>query len=223
MPRYDVLSEEAMALLDAGWRRLVAEVGVEFLHPRALELFAAAGQRVDEERVRFDPDFLVEQAALAPSSFRLRARNCRHDIVLGGDHMVFVPVQGPPYVRRGHERRPSTLTDFEDFCRLAQAVDDLDSAGGLPVETNDVPVEVRHLEQVRSLLLLTDKPFSGSQISGPAAVDSLAMGEIVFGAEAIAAAPCMYTNVNANSPLRWDERMLDALFVYAAAGQAAQQ
>lgn len=219
MPRYEILSEEALATLEAGWRRLAVEVGVEFLHPRALALFQAAGQAVDGQRVRLDPDFLLEQAGKAPSSFMLRARNPARDVVVGGEHMVFVPVQGPPNVIRAGVRTTSTLADYDDFCRFAQAVDVLDSAGGLPVETNDVPVEVRHLEHVRSLLLLTDKFFQGSQISGLAARDSLALGELAFG-DRLAHEPCMYTNVNVNSPLRWDDRMLDALFAYAEAGQA---
>ena len=219
MPRYEVLSEEALEALDRGWRRLASEVGVELLHPRALALLQAAGQRVDGERVRFDPDFLLEQAAKAPSSFTLHARNPQRSVVVGGDHMVFVPVQGPPNVIRDGVRRTSTLADFDDLCRFAQAVDELDSAGGLPVETNDVPVEVRHLEHVRSLVRLTDKLFQGSQISGLAARDSLALGELVFG-ERLERGACMYTNVNVNSPLRWDDRMLEALLVYAEAGQA---
>jgi hypothetical protein len=45
MPRLDVLSDDDLATLDAGWERLAAEVGVRFDHPRALELFHAAGQR----------------------------------------------------------------------------------------------------------------------------------------------------------------------------------
>lgn len=220
MQRYEALSEEALDVIDGGWRRLARDVGVEFLHPRALALFAAAGQLVEGERVRFDPDFLVEQAAKAPSSFTLHARNPERSVVLGGEHMVFVPVQGPPNVIHGGVRRPSTLADFDELCRFAQAVDELDSAGGLPVETNDVPVEVRHLEHVRSLVRLTDKLFQGSQISGAAARDSLELGTLVFGEEAMATRACMYTNVNVNSPLRWDERMLDPLLVYAEAGQA---
>ncbi len=219
MPRFEVLSEDALETLDRGWRRLASEVGVELLHPRALALLEAAGQRVDGERVRFDPDFLLDQAAKAPSSFALHARNPDRTVVVGGDHMVFVPVQGPPNVIRDGVRRTSTLADFDDLCRFAQAVDELDSAGGLPVETNDVPVEVRHLEHVRSLVRLTDKLFQGSQISGLAARDSLALGELVFG-ERLERGACMYTNVNVNSPLRWDDRMLEALLVYAEAGQA---
>ena len=55
MPRYEILSEDAMAVLDKGWRRLVSEIGVEFLSDRALDLFRAAGQAVEGNQVRFDP------------------------------------------------------------------------------------------------------------------------------------------------------------------------
>lgn len=219
LPPVEVLSDESLAMLDAGWRRLVTEIGVEFLHPGALERFARAGQRVEGNVVRFDPDFVAEQVALAPARFTLHARNPARDVVLGGDHMVLIPVQGPPYVRRGPERRVATLDDMDDFCRLAQALDDFDSAGGLPCEPSDRPVEARHLDILRSLVTLTDKPFQGSQISGTAARDSLELGRLVFGSRLDAGA-CMYTSLNANSPLRWDDRMLEALLTYAAAGQA---
>ena len=52
MPRYELLSEEALATLDGGWRRLVSEIGVEFDSDRALELFRAAGQKVEDARDR---------------------------------------------------------------------------------------------------------------------------------------------------------------------------
>jgi trimethylamine---corrinoid protein Co-methyltransferase len=38
MPRYEILSEEAMETLDGGWRRIVSELGVEFLSDEALDL-----------------------------------------------------------------------------------------------------------------------------------------------------------------------------------------
>jgi trimethylamine--corrinoid protein Co-methyltransferase len=53
MPRFEVLSADAMATLDRGWERLATEVGVRFDHPRALDLFRQAGQVVDGEVVRF--------------------------------------------------------------------------------------------------------------------------------------------------------------------------
>jgi trimethylamine---corrinoid protein Co-methyltransferase len=39
MPHYEILSQEAMTTLEGGWRRIVSEIGVEFVSERALELF----------------------------------------------------------------------------------------------------------------------------------------------------------------------------------------
>ena len=59
LPRYDILSEESMAVLDKGWRRIVSELGIEFMMPEAVELFKAAGMRTDGDKVFFDPDFVL--------------------------------------------------------------------------------------------------------------------------------------------------------------------
>jgi peptide/nickel transport system substrate-binding protein len=43
MPRYEPLGEGALLAVEAGVERLARDVGVQFDHPRALALFAAAG------------------------------------------------------------------------------------------------------------------------------------------------------------------------------------
>ena len=96
MPRFEPLSEEALATIDRGVDRLAAEVGVQFDHPDAIELFRAAGQTIVDQTVHFDPGFLRAQAARAPSSFRLRARVPERSLEVGGDTMLFGAVNGPP-------------------------------------------------------------------------------------------------------------------------------
>ena len=82
MPRYEVLSEEAMATLDRGWRRLMTEIGVEFMDERALELFRKAGQRVEDNTVFLDPDFVLDTDTLVTGDdcfvLTVRARSMRH-------------------------------------------------------------------------------------------------------------------------------------------------
>ena len=220
MPRYEILSEDAVATIDAGWRRLISEIGVQFDHPRALELFRAAGQDVDDDVVRLDPEFVLEQVARAPREFRMRARNPAHDLEIGGDRMAFVPVQGPPFVREGAVRREGTLADLERFVRLAQGATELDTPGSHIVEPNDLPLDSRHLYQQLALTTLSDKVFGGSPVSAEAARDCLHMAGILFGGrEAIEPDPVMFAIVNVNSPLRYDGRMLEALFEYSGAGQ----
>ena len=221
MPRYEILSQDAMAKLEAGWRRLVTEIGVEFMSDRALELFRKAGQRVEENTVFLDPDFLLEQVAKAPREFDVQARNPANSIHIGGDSMAFGAVYGPPFVREGEVRRDATMEDFRRFTKLAQSFAVLDSAGGVICEPNDTPLDSRHLDMTLALQTLTDKIYMGNVVSGVNARDTIAMGEILFGGrEAIEQTPASISLVNCNSPLRWDDRMLDALFEYAEANQA---
>jgi trimethylamine---corrinoid protein Co-methyltransferase len=221
MPRFEPLSEEALATIDAGAERLASEIGVQFDHPQALELFREAGQTVDGSTVRFDPGFLRAQAALAPSEFRMRARNPERDLVIGGDHMVFSPAQGPPFVRVDGERRDGTIADLESLLKLTQLSDVLDTPGRNILEPNDVPLDVRHLVRALAAIRLTDRVWSGEPSSDFAAADCLRMAEIVFGGrEAIEETPVLFANCNVNSPLRFDSRMLEGILGYAAAGQA---
>jgi trimethylamine--corrinoid protein Co-methyltransferase len=220
MPRYEILSEDAMDTLDRGWRRIVTELGVEFLLEDSLEEFRKAGQQVDGQNVKLDPDFILEQVAKAPREFDIRARNPEHTVHIGGDHMVFASVYGPPFVRQGDVRRDATMEDFENFVKLSQSFPQLDSPGGTIVEPNDRPLDSRHLDMVYALQTFSDKPYMGSVTSGPNALDTIAMGEILFGGrEAIEETPASVSLINVNSPLRFDDRMLAALHEYVRANQ----
>jgi trimethylamine--corrinoid protein Co-methyltransferase len=200
MPRYEVLSEDAMATLDRGWRRIVSELGIEFLLPEAVEVLRGAGQIVeDENRVRFDPEWILEQVAKAPRSFELQARNPARSVTIGGENMVFAPVYGCPFIREGDVRRDAKMADFENLTKLSQIFDELDSPGGTICEPEDRPLDSRHLDMVFALQTLTDKPYMGSVTSGPNAADTIRMGEILFGGrEAIERAPVSISLINVN-------------------------
>src|SRR5215469_15381377 len=220
MPRYEILSDDAVAVLDRGWRRIVSEIGVQFAKPEAVELFRQAGQQVDGDVVKFDPEFVLEQAAKAPREFDVQARNPANSVHIGGDDMVFGAVYGSPFIREGEVRRDATLDDFHRLAMLAQSFPELDSAGGVICEPNDAPLDSRHLDMVYALQTVTDKIYMGNVVSGPNAADTIAMTSILFGGrDAIERVPATISLINCNSPLRWDDRMLDAQFEYNRAAQ----
>lgn len=220
MPRYDILSEESMSVLDAGWRRIVSEIGVEFMSPWAVELLREAGQTVEEANVKFDPDWILQQVAKVPSEFNLRARNPKNNVHIGGNSMVFGGVYGPPFVREGNVRRDATFKDFENFCKLSQSFDALDSVGGVVCEPNDLSLDSRHLDMAFAAATLTDKFFMGNVVTAENARDVIRIAEIIHGGRAaIEETPALISLINCNSPLRWDDRMLDSLREYALAGQ----
>ena len=220
LPRYEILDEAALQELDRGWRRIVSELGIDFLHPEALDYLSKAGQKVEGDVVKFDPDWILEQVAKAPPEFDLQARNPERSVHIGGRHMVFSAVYGCPFIREGDVRRDAKMADFENLVRLSQAFPELDSPGGTICEPNDVPLDSRHLDMVFALMSLSDKPFMGSVTSGPNAADTIAMAELVFGRESLERTPAIISLINVNSPLRYDDRMLSALLEYTKANQA---
>src|SRR5258708_21016576 len=127
MPRYEVLSQDALGVLDKGWRRIVTDIGIQFAKPEAVELFRKAGQQVEDDVVKLDPDFVLEQIAKAPAEFDVQARNPANTVHIGGDQMVFSRVYGSPFVRAGEARRDATISDFRPLCSLPQSFPPLDS------------------------------------------------------------------------------------------------
>jgi len=220
MPRYEILSQESMATLTLGWRRIVSEIGIEFMSPWAIDVLRDAGQTVEGDNVKFDPDWILKQCALAPSEFNLRARNPKNNVHIGGNSMVFGGVYGPPFVREGDIRRDATFNDYENFCKLSQSFDALDSVGGVVCEPNDLSLDSRHLDMAYAAATLTDKFFMGNVVTAQNAIDVIKMAEIIHGGrQAIVETPALISLVNCNSPLRWDDRMLDSLREYVLAGQ----
>jgi trimethylamine--corrinoid protein Co-methyltransferase len=92
--------------------------------------------------------------------------------------------------------------------------------GGVLCEPMDIPVPHRHLEMTKSLLQHSDKPLMGSVTSRERAEQSLHMMGIVHGHDYVRDSTVSTSLANANSPLVWDQTMLDAVKVYAASNQA---
>src|SRR5450756_3238626 len=117
---YDLLSKEEEQAIHEQAMTILEEIGVDFLHERARDIFGKAGMKVDDNRVHFDRAFILEQVAKAPETFPLQARNPARSVVLGGDNVVTAPVYGPPFItdlERG--RRGATIEDFNNFDKMA--------------------------------------------------------------------------------------------------------
>jgi trimethylamine---corrinoid protein Co-methyltransferase len=217
----DILSEDQVQQIHEHAMLILQEIGVDFLHPKAIDIFKKAGLKIEENRVRFEAAFIEEQVAKAPASFQVQARNSANTVTIGRDFMVNAPVYGPPFITdldRG--RRGATIADFTNFDKMAQATPQIHCAGGTIVEPEDLPLETRHLDMVYSHIRWTDMPFMGSVISEENARDSIEMASILFGGrDRIEQTPALLALVNVNSPLRYDDRMLGALIEYASANQ----
>lgn len=220
LPVYEMVGEEGLQRIHDASMQVLAEVGVEFYDDEARDILRQHSARVEGDTVTFEPGLVAETLTKAPSQFTQLARNPANNLVIGGRHLTFAPVYGPPFVVDKRGRREAKLEDFENFVRLAYMSPTMHHSGGTIVEPTDVPAPVRHLDMIFSHIKYSDKAFMGSVTSPENAADSIRLAEIVFGAEPIRENPALISLININSPRRLDSTMLGALKVYARARQA---
>ena len=221
-PPVEPLTEEGVEAIHQGAMRILSEIGIVFLNEEARGIMAKAGCKLRDETVFFDPDFVMEQIALAPSSFTMTPRNPDRAITIGDGHIVFGNVSSPPNawdLERG--KRPGDFETFKEFMKLTQYFNCIHFAGGYPVEPIDIHAGVRHLDCLYEKLTLTDKVAHAYSLGAERVEDVMEMVRIAGGLthEEFDASPHMYTNINSVSPLQHDLPMLDGLMRLARRGQ----
>lgn len=216
------VSEDQLESIYAASLRVLAETGIDFLHPTAQKLWVEAGAELDGNRVRFDAELIESLIATAPSEFTMHSRNEAHNVRMGGDSVAFTAVASPPYVGdAAGGRREGNKADFDNLLRLAQSLNSVHLLGGYPVEPTDIHASVRHLHATRSVLTLTDKVPHVYSLGAQRNIDCLEMIRIVRGvnAESLDLQPSVHTIINASSPLRYDEPMLEGILQYSPRNQ----
>jgi trimethylamine--corrinoid protein Co-methyltransferase len=222
LPVTEVLSLEALEIIEANAETLLQEIGIEFRdHPRALALLKDAGCDINDQRVRFPKGLARKLCATVPPTYTQNARNPERNVRIGGNCTVLAPNYGSPFVHDLDQgRRYGTLADFQNFVKLAYTCPYIHHSGGTLCEPVDLPVNKRHLDMVYAHMRYSDKPFMGSVTHPMRAHDTIAMCEIVFGKEFVQSHTVCTSLINANSPLVWDQTMLGAADTYAANNQA---
>jgi trimethylamine--corrinoid protein Co-methyltransferase len=220
IPLYEVLNDEGLEMIHDGSCRILEEIGIDFRDAEALALWKDAGAEVKGARVHIPRELLMSLLARLPGQFTLTARNPERSVTVGGDHTIFLPTYGSPFVRmEDNVRRYGTMDDLQRFHRLAYMSPAIHNTGLVICEPTDIPVSKRHLHIVRSLITNSDKSFMGPVTAPERAQDAVDMAGILFGESFVHDHPVMVSLANCNSPLVWDETMLGALKVYARAGQ----
>ena len=221
LPVYDLVDDDALDQIHRASMHILSDIGIAFLDEESQAILRQHGAAVRDDIAYFDPDLVQEFVAKAPGQFTQLARNPERNVIIGGRHICFAPVYGPPYVHdMDYGRREATLVDFQNFVKLTYLSPYLHHSGGAIVEPTDEPVATRHLDMLFSHIKYSDKPFMGGVMAAEHAADSVRMAEILFGADEIHRNPALLSLINISSPRRLDDRMLGALKVYARARQA---
>ena len=220
LPLTEVMDEAQVARIDAASMHILENVGVQFRDPVALEDWRRAGAKVVGELVFLDRGLVRELIATIPETFTYHARNPANNLPFGGDHGIFIPMTGAPYLRDLDDvRRNPTLEDLANFHKLSHMLPAMHSSAHHIVEPYDHPISQRHLRITYSSMKHSDKTFMGMTTSPKNAEDVIDMARILFGNDYLETHPVVTGNCNGNSPLVWDETMLGAMRAFCRANQ----
>ena len=220
-----VVSDDELEAVHEASLTILRDIGIDVLLPEARTLLEVAGCTVSitDDRVRFDPEMVMDFVGSAPTEFTLHARNPAHTVQIGGDNVVFTAVASPPNVSdAAGGRRTGNLEDFRNLVRLSQHLNAVQVHAGYPVEPADVHASVRHLHAIADLCKLSDKAVNAYSLGADRNRDALEILRIAhqLTEDEIDDNTIVYSVINTSSPLRLDEPMCTGIIEYAARNQA---
>ena len=124
----EILTEEQVETIHKGTLEVLWVTGVRVEHKRALKLFERNGCKVDydEMRVKIPPGLVEECLRKCPSSFHVKARDSKNNLMLGGNTIYFGPAPGQQTVDLDTwEPRTATRKEFYDGVTVLDALENL--------------------------------------------------------------------------------------------------
>ena len=193
------------------------------LDPDKLEKVQDLGVRADKSKdMLFFPPHIVEEAlSWAPQTYDLCAPDPKNDLPLDGAHGYLTTDGSATYfldLDTG-ERRESTTKDLADLAIVGDYLPQI-SFFWPGVSAADKPPEVQHLYEYKTVMMNTSKhiqvmtaidPFSAQGTVDIAAAVS-------GGREALRKRPIISNFLCPISPLSFEKKGLDAVWIYAKAG-----
>jgi len=213
-PPLHMLTAEQEASIHGGALYTMQKTGMQIEHQGALSLMAEAGCEVDFEaqRVRI-PSWLIEECLRkVPSQFRLKARDPKQDLMVGGDSVYFMQGMGMRYIDLDTwETRPATGAEHRDAMIVADALPNIHLAEAWEIYTDrrNVPPVMGMLENLASGIRYSSK----TQVAG-----NIKDTEIFAIEMAKAVGTDLFPEIEHACPLTIQEGGADAAFRYAEAG-----
>ena len=210
--RIQYLSDSEKEFVHGKTLEVLAEVGVAYNTPQAIDLVEAAGAKVDRETLIAKLTWDVIEPALktVPKQVLLAGRVPEADVVLGGDRWVCTTDGMTTNILDDltGEVHNGTLKDLERFIRLMDAMPEIDTLWPNP-QTGDIDGHNMPLV-MQATTIRNGAKHSQDEVRAPEMVDPiLEMYEVAAGAKLTERPYFSVTNCTI-APLQHDKEMTEA-------------
>jgi len=210
-----VLSDDELYSIHLRSVEVLEEVGVKIPSETALKLFDEVGAEVDyKNQIVRIPQYLIEECIRkTPHKVTLYGRKPNYKLVLEKGKVYFGTVGFATRIMdlETGEYRPLLQEDLAQITKIADAMENVDFQliMGQPM---DVPMEVSDLYQILIALQNTSKHRSGQALDREKAKIAIKMASLAAGGEEeLKKKPIITLIICLNSPLYYDENLMEAL------------
>ena len=209
----DILAEEQIQSIHQATLNVLQEVGVHVLHDKAMALFGQNDCLVDldKKRVRIPPSLVEECLRRSPSSFRVKARDPKNDLLVGGNRVYFRNFPGMDTVDLDTwKRRSPTRKEYYDFVTVLDALPNVHALSGYPYYG---------FEGLPEVMKMSEGEAAKARNSSKIQIVTHAKGSEVFSIRIVKAAGGEAFGIaHPASPLSYYPEALEALFNFTEAG-----
>lgn len=165
--KLNTLNDEDVQKIHKATLEVLMNPGIRVEHEGALKVFKENGCEVDDETMIVKiPEAVVNKAlSTIPPEFTLYSRDGKHNMQWKSDGSITnnntfgIAAGVMHYVEPGkYERKPSTLQDLADICKILDYCDCVDCPTTPCSALDHADDPIRSLEEVRAMLYNTAKP-----------------------------------------------------------------
>lgn len=201
--------------------KLLAEVGVKFVSPEAIEILKANGIRCEGDLAFFTEEQIMFWVRKAPSTFKIYGDDSKYDMIIGGEHYNPAPSYGAPFISaQDGTRRTADIEDYIKFVKLYEQNHNFKMNGGLIVQPMDLPSE----NASPLMFYATYTHSTKCQFAAAGTTDQIQtlfkMAEVAYGGkEELIKYPRFTTIIDTITPLCLDKHMFDSMKLFVEYGQ----
>jgi trimethylamine---corrinoid protein Co-methyltransferase len=216
-PRLQVINEHQIAQLHMATLEVLERTGIKITHPKALEIFAAAGARIKDDRVKIPAPLVEEAIRKAPPRLVLGTRTGKRTVFLERDKTYFGPsLDCIEYLNpETHERVPFTSDHVKVTAALCDALPNFQWCMTIGMAA-DVDADVADRVIARNVMEHCEKPLVFCCKDTDSVQDIYEMALLLCGGrENFDHAPCIVHYSEPISPLVYYDPAVDKI-IYCA-------
>lgn len=217
--RFDFFSDEELIQVHEASIEMLKRTGIHTISDRLKKVLLENGCREEDDRILFTQEVIEKALKTVPKHFNIYGRDPRYVVEMGTNKAYAQTCVGTPSIMDldTGKKRDCLLKDLEDYCRLSDALEDIDIVS--PIFPRDVPQEGIVTIETIAMLRNTTKPL---RICAESSHEMKSIIEVLVvaagGKEELKERPLAYIEISSISPLEYALHPAEALVDIVEAG-----